>query len=78
MGLKDKTISISAGQAVIRSITIYPQADGTLVLTAVGVTKDSEDREVPLSATVPFKEEKAIAAVLDLAISELRKANGLE
>lgn len=79
MAIQNKTITLLGAQAKVVSFTVYPQANGTFVVTVAGTATDGAAFTQQLAATVNVA---AGVAVLDnmaaRALMELRKANGLE
>lgn len=81
MAIQDKPITIKGSLTTVSSLSLYPQADGTIVLVASGSTKDANGNNVTLldarlqvvAGTVPV-----IDNLLARALTEVRKANGLE
>ncbi len=79
MALTDKTQTILAAQTTLASVTLFPLPDGSVVLMANGSTKDAGGNVVALNVG---RIQVTGVAVLDnlvaRALTELRKANGLE
>lgn len=79
MTIQDKTLTVIGAQTTLQQVTLSPQADGSIVLIASGVTKDNGGNAIGLT---PARLQVTGVPVLDnlvaRALSELRKANGLE
>jgi hypothetical protein len=79
MTITNKTVTILGSTAKLSSFTVYPQADGSYVVTANGTATDgaSFSEQIATSASFP-----AGTNVLDnmsaAALQKLRIANGLE
>jgi hypothetical protein len=79
MPLTDKPITVIAAQTAISALTLYPQPDGSVVLVAVGATKDSGGSVVALKeARLQVTGLAVIDNLVARGLTELRKANGLE
>lgn len=79
MAIQDKAITIKGTLTAVASITLYPQADGSVIITAQGSTKDSLGNTVTLNeARLQVTGVAVIDNMIARALNELRKANGLE
>lgn len=81
MAIKDKAVTIKGDLAFVTCVTIFPQANGSAVITVAGQTKDSEGRHVALKEaqmTGAPRQNAALDDLLTLGLSGLRKVNGLE
>lgn len=79
MAIQNKAVTILGAQTALAAVTLYPQADGSVVLVAAGSTKDNLNATVPLSeARLQVSGVAAIDNLVSRALTELRKANGLE
>ncbi len=79
MPIQDKVVTIRGTQAVVNSVTLHPQADGSVVLTAFGTSKDAGGALVQLGeARLQVSGVPVIDNLVARALIELRKANGLE
>lgn len=79
MPIQDKVVTIKGAQAVVSSVTLYPQADGSVILTAHGVSKDASGKVVQLEeARLQVSGIAVIDNLCARALIELRKANALE
>ncbi len=80
MSIQDKVITLKGDQAAVAHIHIFPQVDGSFIVTATGITKDSGGNIITLSEV--RKSYPTGTNVLDnmttTALAELRKQNGLE
>lgn len=79
MAIQNKTVTLLGANAKLISFTVFPQPNGTFVVTINGTVDDGAAFTDQLAASVSFP---AGIAVLDnmsnRALIELRKANGLE
>lgn len=79
MAIQDKVVTIFGAQTVLGSVTLLPQADGSVVLTASGTTRDSNGATVALNeARMRVTGVAVIDNLVARGLTELRKANGLE
>lgn len=79
MPVQDKTVVVRGSQAVVSSVTMYPQSDGSVVVVVSGATKDAGGGGVDLAqAQIRTNGVAVIDNLMARALSELRKANGLE
>lgn len=79
MAVQNKTTTVVGSSTVLASVTLYPQADGSVILEATGATVDNLGNPVTLA---PARIRVSGLAVIDnlcaAALSKLRIANGLE
>lgn len=81
MAIQDSVVTIKGDQAAVGMLGIAPQADGSILLEVYGKSKDSLGRDVTLKTASMKIQPGNVAAVDNMlvrALSELRKANGLE
>lgn len=80
MPVKDVTLTLKGDRAAVAQVILYPQIDGSCVLVASGITYDSASQVVTLKeAKVPCPAgTDVLDKLLARALTELRKANGLE
>lgn len=79
MGVQDKPITVFGALTVLTAVTLRPQPDGSVQLFAEGHTVDSNAAVVQLNGgTLQMKGNPTLDALVTLALSTLRKANGLE
>lgn len=79
MAIQNKTVTILGATAVLKSFTVYPQADGTYVVTAVGTATDGASFTEQIATTATFG--SGVAALNNMAaaaLQRLRIDNGLE
>lgn len=77
--IQDKSITLVGLQAALGQVTLFPQADGSVLLVASGTTKDAGSNVVALKeARIQALGVVALDNLVARALSELRKANGLE
>lgn len=80
MAIQDKNITLVGAQTAVAQIHIFPQVDGSYVLVVQGITKDGGGAVVTL-AEAKLSVPSGVAALDNMAtraLTELRKANGLE
>lgn len=79
MAVINKSITLQGATAKVVSFTVYPQTNGSYVVTVAGTATDGAAFTEQLATTLTIP---AATAVLDnmsaRALTELRKANGLE
>lgn len=79
MPIQNKTVTLLGASTKLVSFTIFPQADGSYRVSVAGTADDGSGFTEQLAAA---KSYPAGTAVLDnisaVALSELRKQNGLE
>jgi hypothetical protein len=79
MALTDKPITIVAAQTALTKLEAWPQANGSVTLIAFGSTRDGGGNVIPLlNATLNVTGLPVIDNLVARALTELRKANGLE
>lgn len=79
MAIQNKSITVVGAQTAVERITMFPQADGSVVLTAIGKARDLGG--LPVDLKEAYLRVTGVAAVDNLvarALIELRKANDLE
>lgn len=79
MTILNKSITYQGALTTVVSITIFPQANGSYIVTANGVASDGAGNTQQISVSASFP---AGTAQLDnmaaAALQKLRQANGLE
>jgi hypothetical protein len=79
MPIKDKSMTVLGATAIVVSVELAPQQDGSTSAIILGAAQDSIGGTQPLTArvTIPVG-TNIVDNLLALALSQLRKANGLE
>lgn len=79
MTIQNKSVTILGSSAKLSSFTVFPQADGSYIVTAAGSATDGGSFSQQLAVSQSFP---AGTNVLDnmaaAALQKLRQANGLE
>lgn len=81
MAIQDKSVTLVGAQTILFSLTMMPNQDGSTTIVASGSTKDSLGNIEQLNPARIIVQPGQVAAVDNMmarALSELRKANGLE
>lgn len=78
MAIQNKSVTILGATAKVSSFTVFPQADGSYVISAGGTATDSLSGIEQLSLTANFPAVAVLDNMSARVLTELRKANGLE
>lgn len=79
MPIQDKTITIKGAPTKLTCVQLWPQSDGSVVLIAVGQSVDGLGNTIQLSeARIQASGVAALDNLCSRALTELRKANGVE
>lgn len=79
MAIQNKSVTITGASTKLTSVTLYPQLDGSVVISAIGTASDGSATPVSLSeARLQATGVAALDNMVARALTELRKTNGLE
>ena len=79
MTVVNKSITYQGSLTTVVSITVYPQANGSYVVTANGVETDGSGNSNSISASATFPPGTAtLDNMAAAALQKLRQQNGLE